>query len=391
MLPQVISLSPDLKQLWDEGFELEVKHGYLLVHNVPYVTSSKQIKSGTLVSTLDLAGEVTNNPQTHVIYFIGEYPCQKDGSPILAIQHQNGDQNLGNKIVVNYSFSNKPANGYPNYYEKIKRYFEIISNHAKSLNPDVEVKKYEVHLTEDEESVFHYSDTNSSRAKINALQEKLESQKIVIVGLGGTGSYILDLVAKTPVKEIHLFDGDEFLQHNAFRSPGAPSLEKLRERKKKVDYFAEVYSRMHKGIIPHAEFISSENINQLLDSHFVFLAIDGSQIKKELIEFCMNNKIPFVDVGMGLQLADNELVGIVRVTTGLLSKTDHLEKRISFSDESENAYASNIQIADLNSLNAALAVIKWKKIFSYYQDLGKECNSNYAINTGELFNEDFVV
>ena len=47
------------------------------------------------------------------------------------------------------------------------------------------------------------------------------------MGLGGTGSYVLDLVAKTPVWEIHLFDGDAFLQHNAFRSPGAPSLDEL--------------------------------------------------------------------------------------------------------------------------------------------------------------------
>jgi hypothetical protein len=41
--------------------------------------------------------------------------------------------------------------------------------------------------------------------------KKLELGKIAIIGLGGTGSYVLDLAAKTPVKEIHLFDGDKFL------------------------------------------------------------------------------------------------------------------------------------------------------------------------------------
>jgi tRNA A37 threonylcarbamoyladenosine dehydratase len=51
---------------------------------------------------------------------------------------------------------------------------------------------------------------------------------------GGTGSYVLDFVAKTPVKEIHLFDGDIFDQHNAFRAPGAPSGEELEQRLKKV-------------------------------------------------------------------------------------------------------------------------------------------------------------
>ena len=33
---------------------------------------------------------------------------------------------------------------------------------------------------------------------------KLELRKIAILGLGGTGSYVLYFVAKTPVREIHL-------------------------------------------------------------------------------------------------------------------------------------------------------------------------------------------
>ena len=59
---------------------------------------------------------------------------------------------------------------------------------------------------------------------------------VAIIGLGGTGGYILDFVAKTPVKQIRLFDPDVFLSHNAFRAPGAPMLEELRDAPKKVDY-----------------------------------------------------------------------------------------------------------------------------------------------------------
>ena len=77
------------------------------------------------------------------------------------------------------------------------------------------------------------------------------SKKIAIIGLGGTGSYVLDLVAKTPVKEIHLFDGDTFLQHNAFRSPGAPSGEELRAKLPKVTYLKNAYGKMHTGIVAH--------------------------------------------------------------------------------------------------------------------------------------------
>jgi len=35
-----------------------------------------------------------------------------------------------------------------------------------------------------------------------------------------------------------------------------------------------------------------------------------------------------------------------------------------------------------------LAVIQWKKVFGFYQDLGKERNSTYTINTGQLIHED---
>jgi len=67
--------------------------------------------------------------------------------------------------------------------------------------------------TTEEDSVFRYLDSASSRAGIRMANEKLELGKLAIVGLGGTGSYVLDLVAKAPVGEINLFDGDVRREH----------------------------------------------------------------------------------------------------------------------------------------------------------------------------------
>ena len=39
-----------------------------------------------------------------------------------------------------------------------------------------------------------------SRAEIDLVTKKLELRKIAIVGLGGTGSYVLDLVAKKGIR-----------------------------------------------------------------------------------------------------------------------------------------------------------------------------------------------
>jgi hypothetical protein len=55
----------------------------------------------------------------------------------------------------------------------------------------------------------------------------------------------------------------------------------------------------------------------------------------------------------------------------------------------DDEYATNIQIADLNALNALMAVMKWKKLSGFYQDLKREFNSTYTINTSQLINEDF--
>ena len=87
----------------------------------------------------------------------------------------------------------------------------------------------------------------SELSSTGMLNRKLEGPKIAIVGVGATGSYVLDLVAKTPVAEIHLFDRDMFLNHNAFRSPGAPSLEDLSKKQQKVNYLAAIYAAAVSG------------------------------------------------------------------------------------------------------------------------------------------------
>jgi len=240
MLQQLINHSQDLKRLRNEGYEIEVRGGYLLIHHIPYVGNNKCIQYGILVSTLTLKNETTTGiPDNHVIHFVGDNPCNIDGTVITAIQHDNSAKNFGN-IVVSRSFSNKPSNGYPDYYEKVKRYADIISAPAKYLDNTITEKTFKVIPDTANETVFQYIDTNSSRANIDLINAKFEGQKVAIIGLGGTGAYVLDLVAKTPVCEIHLYDGDDFDQHNAFRSPGAASFDDLNKNQKKAEYFSSI-------------------------------------------------------------------------------------------------------------------------------------------------------
>lgn len=391
MSQQLIAHSPDLKKLRDEGYEIEVKGGYLLIHQIPYLNHLKEILRGTLVSPLDLAGTIkTIKPKSHVIYFCGEYPCNNDGKPIEGIRNSSEKKILTEGVEVNHLFSSRPPTGYNDYYHKVSSYANILANPAKSIDSKVSEKTFKVIVDNEEDSVFQYLDTNSSRANINLINSKLKGQKIGIIGLGGTGAYILDLVAKTPVSEIHLFDGDDFLLHNAFRSPGAVSKTELDQRKKKTDYYASIYSNMHRNVNSHDCYIDGINIELLNAMTFVFICIDRDSVKKEIIEYLLSQNIPFIDVGLGVNVVDNSLIGSIRVTTGTKAKHDHLFERISCGDNLENEYASNIQIAELNSLNAVLAVIKWKKLFGFYHDQKQEHNSIYSINVSQLSNDEYT-
>jgi hypothetical protein len=362
--------------------------GHLIVRHIPYVTNTKQIEFGVLITDLTLvSSNKTGKPGTHVIHFQGQQPCDKEGKPIRAIQHSSHNHNMAN-VTVQHAFSNKPVGGYKDYHEKITTYINIISAHAKALDPDVTAQTFKPVVDTDTGSVLHFIDTNSSRANLEQVNKKLEGQKIGIIGLGGTGAYILDFIAKCKVKEIHLFDGDLYLLHNAFRSPGSPTKEILDKQLKKVHYYKMLYSNLHKNIIAHDYYVTAENIHELGGMTYVFIAVDKADVKKPMLEYFLENQVTFIDSGMGINNVDDSLIGILRVTTSTEKKNNHIGSRIAMAEAEDDEYNTNIQIAELNALNAALAVVKWKKLCKFYQDLEAEHHTTYSINVAQLLNED---
>jgi hypothetical protein len=389
MSPAPFSRNPDLKRLRDEGYFVQIRGGFLVMREVPYVNAQREVRTGTLISSLTMAGDETRTPDTHVMHFDGDFPCRADGTPIQQISHQTGDFNLGHGLKAKHSFSSKPEGGYADYFHKMTTYAAILSGPAEVLKPGLSPRTFRTPEAE-EDSVFNYTETASDRVGIGALTEKLEHEIVAIIGLGGTGSYILDFVAKTPAREIRLIDGDEFLQHNAFRAPGAPGIEELREAPKKVDYLKGIYSRMRRGVFAYAEALSADNLHLLDGITFAFLSMDAGDEKRLVVEKLEALGVPFVDVGMGLELDEGSLGGILRVTTSTPEKRDHVHQgRISFAGGGEkDIYASNIQVADLNALNAVLAVIKWKKLRGFYRDLEREHHCTYTTDGNMLLNGD---
>jgi len=392
MSQSLINRSVDLRRLLDEGYEIKILSGHLIIYNVPYVNADKQVKKGgILVSDLDVAGDITTRPSNHVVMFKGDHPCDQNGNELVKIKYGSEQKTICEGITVDHSFSSKPADGYEDYHHKMTTYIAIISNPAVTIDPSATAQTYRLIESDAPGSVFYYTETASSRAGIAQIANKIALNRIAIVGLGGTGSYILDFVVKTPVREIHIFDGDDFLQHNAFRSPGAPSAEDFKSIQKKVDYHSKRYASMRKGIFSHEFDIDTSNASLLNRMDFVFLCMDRSEKKLSIIETLEEHGISFIDVGMGIELVDDELQGVLRITTSTKEKRDHVRdrKRISLEkDEPANLYSRNIQIVELNALSASLAVIKWKKLFGFYRDLQQEHFSTYTLDGNLLINEE---
>lgn len=391
MSASLISHSPDLGRLVEDGYELQILAGHLVLHNIPYVDSQGKIRRGKLVSTLDLAGDRTVKPSTHVVMFAGDHPCDRSGKKLRNLEHSTEVKTIADGVTVNRSFSSKPPDGYTDYYHKMTTYVTMISGHAEQIDPSVTARTFQVIESADGGSPFNYIDNASGRAGITAHSKKLDLAKVAILGLGGTGSYVLDLVAKTPVLEIHIYDGDWFVQHNAFRSPGAASVEELRARQRKVDYYQGKYAPMRRGIVPHPVYVDETNVHELRGFDFVFLCMDGRPGKEAVIRKLEEFGVPFIDTGMGIEDSEDGLRGVLRVTTSTPGQRSHVwdKRRIPFANgDADDIYASNIQVADLNALNAVLAVIRWKKYFGFYADLEAEHFTTYTIDGNTMTNED---
>jgi Domain of unknown function (DUF6791)/ThiF family len=264
-----------------------------------------------------------------VAFFAGGIPCDSRGNQLSKVINSIGENRLADGLTADCMFSSKPPDGYPDYHAKMAAYANMVTGWAQAVDPNVTARSLvPVKMTEDE-SVFRYVDTASSRARISLITSRLALPKVAIVGVGGTGGYVLDQVAKTPVSEIHLFDGDTFYAHNAFRAPGAASAQDLDAMPNKAEYHRDRYAAMRRGIIAHPCHIDESNIGELQDMTFVFLTMDPGPGKKFIVEKLEEYALPFIDTGMGILRTGDVLRGIVTATTSTPGHREHVCPMIS--------------------------------------------------------------
>lgn len=388
MSQKLFSRNSDLQRLRDGGLSVRVIDEKFLVVAVPYVKEGRTVDWGHLISPLELAGDETRKPLgDHQVFFDGDNPCEADGSKIAMGGSQMTPPQERAGFMVKFHFSRKPPEGYADYYQKIMAYYGLLAGPAKVVDPSIETRPLQQTPDDDTESVFMYPDTASGRTGTAALADLLKNEVVALLGVGGTGGYIMDKVVKTPVREVRAMDGDYFLNHNAFRAPGAPSIEQLRQVLYKVDYFREMYSRMYRNIKVIPEHITAANLHHLDGVTFAFISMDDGKDKEAVFDKLEAIGASFIDVGMGLELNETGLGGHVRVTLSTPENRTEARKRATFAPrEGDDIYKSNIQIAELNSMNADFAVFRWKKYRGFYRDLVKEMHFTFTTDRNTLVN-----
>jgi len=367
---RLVSHNDDLRRLVEKGFAVGFDGPHLVVRDIPYLDERGQLRIGAFVAKLEFIDNDRVTQTDHQVFFAESIPHNIDGTPVanlaggpcvLRLSEASSD------VVVERSFSNKPVatGAFPDFFDKIESYVALVSGPAMAR---YEATPYTFRQVDEvaDDSVFKFQDTLTSRAEIADLSAKFKDDVVAIIGLGGTGAYVLDFVAKTPVREIRAFDLDPFHVHNAFRSPGRLQDDEL--GKAKADVYGARYDNFRTGISTAAKLIDASSGEDLAGVTFAFVCVDSGTSRADIFDLLISKGIPFIDVGMGLNVKEGMLNGMARAT--YYSEEHGPEVRdkglAALVDTPDDVYKANVQISELNALNACLAVIKFKQLRGFY-------------------------
>lgn len=362
--------------------------GTLVISHVPYVRAAGSVGRADLLVPLAMQGDRVVAPRDHQAWWTGTAPKEADGGPLKGVSVQHGARSCVAGMPHAMMLCGRiRGREFRDHLEFVTTYVALLGAPAAALDPKASARARTRSLPQATDAgPFAYVDTASSRAGLGAVNAAVKDQRIGILGLGGTGSYVLDLVSKCCVDAIHLFDDDVLEQHSAFRAPGAATIDDLRARRRKVDHFASMYRGIHRHVVPHAVRIDAGTAPLLDPLDFVFLCIDDAPAKPPIMKRLVDRCIPFVDAGMGLHAYEHGIAGAIR-TTLVTPEDGSMLDRIPTIGDPVGIYATNIQTCELNALNAALAVIAWKRHVGFYATETRRSNEVFIVESGRLHSE----
>lgn len=137
----------------------------------------------------------------------------------------------------------------------------------------------------------------------------LNKSKVLVLGCGGVGGYVVEALARSGIGTLVIVDFDNIDESNINRqiialdsTVGLKKVDVLEKRIKDINRDCNV--------IKIDKFITVDNLDELFnyDIDFFVDACDTTSVKKEIIKRCINKKIKFIScMGTGNKLDPSKL------------------------------------------------------------------------------------
>ena len=124
---------------------------------------------------------------------------------------------------------------------------------------------------------------------------KLKNSKVVVLGIGGVGSYTVEALARAGINKLVLVDDDTVCLtninrqiHATFKTISRPKVEVMKERILEINPQCEVTT--------HMTFVTADNISEIIteDTDYVVDAIDTVTSKIALVLYCQEKNIDII-------------------------------------------------------------------------------------------------
>ncbi|MFT5274967.1 MAG: tRNA A37 threonylcarbamoyladenosine dehydratase [Cryomorphaceae bacterium] len=166
---------------------------------------------------------------------------------------------------------------------------------------------------------------------------RLKASHVIIIGVGGVGSWVAEALARSGVGNLTLIDMDHVAESNINRQSqaldstlGMAKIEALRGRLIDINPDCDI------ALVD--DFVEAEAPQKYLNelAHFIVDCIDSGQVKAALIAHCYQNKRPIITIGGAGGKTDPSCIKVLDLSRttkdALLSRTRKiLRQKYSFS------------------------------------------------------------
>ncbi len=175
--------------------------------------------------------------------------------------------------------------------------------------------------------------------------DRFRHSHIVVVGVGGVGSWVVEALARNAIGKLTMIDMDVVAESNINRQ--LPALTNT-IGKNKISVMAERISHINEEceLVETDNFVTLDNLDSIIptDVDYIIDCIDSSRIKAAMISWCKRKKIKVITTGGAGGQVDPTLIKIADLSRTihdpLLSRTRKiLRKEYGFSTNTKRRFA----------------------------------------------------